>query len=87
MEEILRAKLAQHPRIQEKLLETKNKQIIENSPYDDFWGIGPENNGQNHLGKVWMKLRDELILNISISNSQVNKYHLQIFLPRLRKYS
>jgi len=60
MEEILREKAKQHPRVVEKLLETKDKEIVENSPYDDFWGIGPNGNGENHLGKLWMKLRDEL---------------------------
>jgi N-glycosidase YbiA len=60
MEEIIRAKAQQHPRVVEKLMMTQEKEIIENSPYDDFWGIGPDGNGQNHLGKLWMKLRDEL---------------------------
>lgn len=61
MEEVVRAKLEQHPYIQKKLLETGNKEIIENSPVDSFWGWGPERNGENHLGKIWMKLREELL--------------------------
>lgn len=24
------------------------------------WGWGFERNGENHLGKIWMKIRDEL---------------------------
>ena len=61
MEEILRAKLAQHENVARKLKETHHKIIIENSPTDRYWGIGVEGNGQNILGTLWMKLRDEII--------------------------
>jgi N-glycosidase YbiA len=60
MEEILRAKLAQHPYIQRKLRESGQREIVENSPTDSFWGRGPDWKGQNWLGKLWMKLRGEL---------------------------
>ncbi len=60
MEEIIRAKLEQHSYIQRKLLETDDLLIIEDSPVDSFWGRGPNWRGDNHLGKIWMKLREEL---------------------------
>jgi len=60
MEEIVRAKLMQHPLIQKKLLEMSNQPIVEDSPTDSFWGWGSNKNGKNHLGKIWMKLRKEL---------------------------
>lgn len=60
MEELLRAKIDQHPFVKQKLLETKDLIICEDSPYDSFWGIGKNRDGENHLGKLWMKLRDEL---------------------------
>ena len=60
MEEILRAKLIQHEKVGALLLETVGKDIIENSPTDSFWGIGENGTGENHLGKLWMKLRTEL---------------------------
>lgn len=59
MEEIVRAKLEQHPYIQKKLLETENMEIVEDSPKDSFWGRGPDRRGENNLGKIWMKLREE----------------------------
>lgn len=37
MKEIIRAKLEQHPHIREKLLESENRRIVENSPVDSFW--------------------------------------------------
>ena len=60
MEQILRLKLEQNPYVKKKLLETKNYQIVEDSPKDSFWGSGPDRLGKNQLGKLWMKLRSEL---------------------------
>ncbi|HEY4477715.1 MAG TPA: NADAR family protein [Candidatus Paceibacterota bacterium] len=60
MEDICFNKLQQHPFIQKKLLETEAMEIVEDSPKDSFWGWGPERDGRNELGKVWMKLRDKL---------------------------
>lgn len=60
MKAVVRAKLNQHPYIQKKLFETGTREIIEDSPTDSFWGRGPDWKGQNHLGKIWMKLREEL---------------------------
>lgn len=60
MERIVRAKLQQHKYIQDKLLETGDKEIIENSPVDSFWGWGPNKDGENQLGKIWMRLRAEI---------------------------
>ncbi|GAB4001692.1 NADAR family protein [Glycomyces albus] len=60
LEQILRAKLAQHSEAQEALRETGDEEIVEDSPTDYFWGEGIDGSGQNMLGKLWMKLRDEL---------------------------
>lgn len=60
MEEIVREKLLQHEYIQKKLLETGDKEIVEDSPKDSFWGWGFDQKGENHLGKIWMKLREEM---------------------------
>ena len=60
MEEIVRAKCEQNPYVKQKLLETLDVEIVEDSPKDDFWGWGEDHNGRNELGKRWMKLRDEL---------------------------
>lgn len=60
MEEIIRHKLEQNPYIMHKLMQTGNRFIVEDSPEDDFWGWGLKRNGRNELGKIWMKLRDEI---------------------------
>ncbi len=60
MENIVRAKIAIHPYVREKLLETGSREIMEDSHKDSFWGRGPDFKGRNELGKVWMRLREEL---------------------------
>lgn len=61
MREILRAKAAQHEYVRRKLLETGDRYLCENSWRDDFWGWGPNREGKNMLGKLWMEVRAELL--------------------------
>jgi ribA/ribD-fused uncharacterized protein len=60
MLDILRAKAAQHEYVRRKLLATGERELIEDSWRDDFWGWGPNRDGQNMLGRLWMQVRDEL---------------------------
>lgn len=60
MERILRAKLDQHEEVRGVLLKTGNDLIAEDSPVDNFWGIGKNKDGENHLGKLWMKIRESM---------------------------
>lgn len=60
MTELVRAKAVQNRDVREALLATGNKTIVENSPWDDFWGGGPDGNGQNQMGNILMRVRDEL---------------------------
>jgi ribA/ribD-fused uncharacterized protein len=61
MREVLRAKVAQHEYVRRKLLATGDRELIEDSWRDDVWGWGPNRDGQNLLGKLWMEIRAELI--------------------------
>lgn len=60
MHGILRAKADQHPYVLRKLLATGDRTLIENSWRDDFWGWGPNRDGKNMLGTLWMRVRAEL---------------------------
>lgn len=60
MRDILRLKIDQHPYVKKKLLDTGDREIIENSWRDTFWGWGENKDGQNMLGKLWMELRGEI---------------------------
>jgi len=62
-------KLSQDERLKEILLGTGNREIVETSPNDTFWGIGydtesaegnTENWNENRLGKVLMSVREML---------------------------
>ena len=60
MSDILWAKVNQHEYVKRKLLATGTRELVENSWRDDFWGWGPNQYGQNMLGKVWMGIRADL---------------------------
>ena len=60
MRDILRAKADQHEYVRRKLLATGDRELVENSWRDDFWGWGPNKDGQNWLGRLWMEVRQEL---------------------------
>ena len=60
MKDIVRHKLKQNPYVTHKLIQTGKRYIVEDSPKDSFWGWGLKRNGRNELGKIWMKLRDEV---------------------------
>ena len=58
---ILCAKVEQHEYVRRKLLESGDRDLVENSWRDDFWGTGPHGDGQNMLGELWMQIRAELV--------------------------
>lgn len=61
MEDLLRQKFS-NPEYKNKLLLTGNQEIQEGNNWGDtFWGIC-NGNGENHLGKLLMKIRDEFSL-------------------------
>ena len=60
MKEILIEKVRQHTYVKKKLLESGSRILIEDSWRDDFWGWGPNKDGANHLGKLWMEVREEV---------------------------
>lgn len=62
MEEIVRAKFVQHPELAARLLATGDRHLIEGNTWGDtFWGVDTRTGrGENHLGRILMKIRDEL---------------------------
>ena len=59
MRRALRLKF-QNPRLRSLLLSTKNRMLIEDSPYDRYWGAGRDRKGKNRLGVLLMEIRDEI---------------------------
>ena len=62
MEEIVRAKFTQHPELAARLLSTGDKVLVEGNHWGDTcWGVDTRTGqGENHLGKILMKVREEL---------------------------
>ena len=60
----LRAKFAQHEDLKEQLVATGNGYLVEHPKRDKYWGDGGDggNNtkGQNMLGKLLVKVREEI---------------------------
>lgn len=61
MRGILREKVRQHEYVRRKLLATGDRELVEDSWRDDFWGWGPNRDGKNMLGRLWMEIRAELL--------------------------
>lgn len=68
MRRVVRAKANQHPALIVQLLATGDEAIVEDVSARQnesglFWGavVTPQGlRGENHLGKIWMELREEL---------------------------
>ncbi|MCM1982789.1 NADAR family protein [Lyngbya confervoides] len=54
----VQTKFSEHAQIRSVLLDTGDEQIVEDSPRDWFWGWGADHQGENHLGKILMEVRD-----------------------------
>lgn len=60
MEKGVQAKFSQNEAMKKLLLSTGTRELQEASPTDSFWGVGKSGKGENHLGKILMKLRNSL---------------------------
>ena len=61
-------KFIQHENLLLLLLGTGNLDLIEHSPYDSYWGDGPDGRGQNKLGRLLMRLRHFFQLTLAIEH-------------------
>lgn len=59
MESLMRAKLEQHPEVREVLRLTGKRCLLKGISTDAYWGVGPDGSGENVMGKIWMRLREE----------------------------
>jgi len=60
MKEILICKVNQHGYVMKKLLQSGDREIVEDSWRDSYWGWGEDRKGENMLGKLWMEVRKEI---------------------------
>lgn len=60
MEKCCLAKFKQNEDLKKILLSTGDRQLREHTSNDYFWGDGGDGSGQNHLGKILMRVREIL---------------------------
>ncbi|KIO31483.1 hypothetical protein M407DRAFT_241817, partial [Tulasnella calospora MUT 4182] len=69
MYEVLQLKFAAYPGLETELLDTGETDIVLESS-DPFWGCGSDGSGQNQLGDLLMRLRQELLAGLSAQIDQ-----------------
>lgn len=57
MYEGLKHKFTQNEHCRNVLILTRDRQLIEHTPKDKYWGDGGDGSGKNRLGILLMKLR------------------------------
>lgn len=61
---VLRLKIDQNNEIKENLMNSGMRYIFESNKNDCYWGMGEDGKGNNYLGKLLMKIREEIFLEI-----------------------
>lgn len=60
MKEITEAYYSENPKMKQKLIDTKDAELLHKGPLiDNYWGIKSDGNGENNHGKILMELRKE----------------------------
>ena len=64
MKILMRFKAEQHEEVRKALVDSGDllivKHIVTYPPGDGFWDDGVDGTGLNHIGRMWMEIRDEL---------------------------
>ncbi len=61
MEDLVTQKFFSHPELADKLMDTGDEELVEVNWWGDvYWGRNRAGVGENHLGKIHMKIRQEL---------------------------
>lgn len=60
MRTILREKARQHDYLRSMLMATGNRELVDSTWRDAYWGVGQDGKGKNIVGKLWMEFRAEL---------------------------
>lgn len=92
MYKALLAKFSQCQHLREMLASTGDRELVEHSPFDRYWGDGGDGSGENHLGKLLMKVRSHISIGLSnqeevqsdalaSETSAENDFHSQLSSP------
>lgn len=65
MKKLMKLKAEQHEEIKKALIDSGDllivKHIVTYPPGDGFWDDGEDGKGLNHIGRMWMEIRDEVL--------------------------
>jgi ribA/ribD-fused uncharacterized protein len=65
MKDLMRLKAKQHEEITKALIDSGDatiiKHIVTYPPGDGFWDDGEDGKGLNHIGRMWMEIRQEIV--------------------------
>ena len=63
MKSLMQLKVAQHEDVRKALIDSRGHKIVKHiftyPPGDGFWDDGINGEGLNHIGNLWMEIRDE----------------------------
>jgi ribA/ribD-fused uncharacterized protein len=64
MKELMRLKADQHAEVRKALIDSGDLEIVKHittyPPGDGFWDDGENGEGLNHMGRMWMEIREDL---------------------------
>lgn len=64
MKDLMRKKVEQHDDVRQALIDSGDVMIVKHittgPPADGFWDDGEDGKGLNHIGRMWMEIREEL---------------------------
>ena len=72
-------KFSQNKDIRTKLIETRNSDIREMTVKENYWGVGPNLDGRNEIGKILCKVREQVkkeLLDEIISKAKGKKVYI-----------
>jgi len=72
-------KFTQNKDIRSKLIETRNNTIREMTVKESYWGVGPNLDGENHIGQLLMEVRNNIkndLLKEIINNCKNKKVYI-----------
>jgi len=65
MKMLMKLKVEQHEEVRKALVDSGSLEIVKHivtyPPGDGFWDDGKDGNGLNHIGNIWMEIRDSML--------------------------
>ncbi len=87
MKKAVYAKMMQHAKVRQTLLNTGNATLIEHTQNDNYWADGGDGTGKNMLGIILMEIRADLIKDGAYHELKDAPLPIWIQCPEFERYS